>query len=148
MPHRSTSLSRKVPHFIGLLLLVVIGVATAVEYVQLRRLLVQINEQRLESATTLVRQLLSEQLASGGDDFARTADTLVAGLLELGMEQGPEQEALLREQLSDEGSLRSLTVVGADGSCIGVADAGESTEPRATRATSTPIGTSIPTRSS
>ena len=125
MPHGPTSLSRTVPLFIGLLLLLVIGVASTIEYVQLRRLLVQMNEQRLESATVLVSQILSEQLASGGEGFGQAADTLVAELLDLGMDQGPEQDALLREQLSDDGSLRSLMVVAADGSCIGIASGGK-----------------------
>ena len=118
MPEKASSLSKRVPLFIGLLLFVVLGVAFTIEYVQLRRLLVQVNNERLESATVLVAELLSEQMRSGAEERALQADTLVRELLATGMAAGPAADSLLRARLPGEGSLRTIAVIDEAGSCV------------------------------
>lgn len=119
MPTRSISLAKKVPVFIGTLLLVVLGVAFTIEYVQLRRLLTDVNQERLGSATVLVAGRLTQQLQQGLSDVEETMSRLVAELLVDGRLPETAPDSSLLRRLPTSGSTRAVAVWDRAGACVG-----------------------------
>lgn len=118
------SLTRRVPAFIAVLLAVVLGTATVVGYAQLRRILIQQNEDRLSVSTDLLGRLLSSQLDSNLAQLRVDADSLATVVLDDGSFT-PGASSALAGAARARSQGRGLWVEGPGGSCLGLVHQGE-----------------------
>lgn len=115
---RGTSLTRRVPGFLAMLLAVVLGTATVVGYAQLRRLLLQQNQDRLSATTSLLAELLSTELESGLAQLRGRADSLATSALADG-DFAPGASSVLEAAVRERTQSRGIWVQASAGSCLG-----------------------------
>ena len=120
--NRATSLTRRVPLFLAALLAAVLTSATVVGYVELRRLLIDQNQDRLTATTQLLAQLLATQLSTGASNRADSLALLVMGPEGL----TPQAATILSDALQARDQARAIWMEIGEGPCLGVIAAGES----------------------
>jgi signal transduction histidine kinase len=112
------SLSRKVPLFLALFLAVVLGTASAIEYVQLRRLLVTQAQERIAAVADLLANVLSAQLEDGQAEVRDEADRVAAARARDGEVPGAATDSALRSFFRLNAQMRTAWLVAPDGRCL------------------------------
>lgn len=115
----STSLVRRVPAFLTLLLVVVVGTAVSVGYFELRRLLVDLNEERLTSSATVFAGLLSSQLRASAAERQASAVRVARAFVGDGGPLPAEGAAARLDAAQFPATLVAVALTGEDGACIG-----------------------------
>ncbi len=118
-PKRPPSLARRVPLFLSILVLTVVGAGSVVVYAEFRALLLRMNQERLASATTLFAGLLSQQLEASEAAYRAVGVRALGALTATGDDWNEPAAAGALDLLEVPEGMRALAFVPDDGPCVG-----------------------------
>jgi signal transduction histidine kinase len=120
-PLRRTSITRKAPLFLGLLLLVALVSLSVLQYFQVRRILLEQEEVRLRGTAELLVQLVGQALGTQAEEVGRTAaDPALRAFLASPGDSSRADEAgrVLRAEVDLTGNGLGWTLFDAEGRCV------------------------------
>lgn len=118
-PKRPPSLERRVPLFLSMLVLTVVGVGSVFAYAEFRALLLRMNQERLASATTLFAGLLSQQLGASEVAYQAVGLRALGALATTGDDWTDPAAAAALDRLEVPDGMRALAFLPDDGPCVG-----------------------------